>query len=174
MKLTIVQLKKLIREAVATNLVEDMFEQAPPAPPVAAAPVAPAPATAASSTQTPQLPGAKAPEAVPVAPVAAPAAPMAEAIRRIVRETVRKHLQEKAEGNRIQKADEKMEKKGTKGTLHRDLGKKEGEKLSKSELESKKAALQKKGEGDKKLSAEDRKLLRRIVFALNAMKAKKD
>lgn len=173
MKLTIEQLKTLIREAVE----EKLEEQAPPAPPpVAAAPVAPAAATAASPVQT-QLPVAPTPAVAPVAPGAAPVAPpapMAETIRRIVRETVRKHLQEKKEGKWMQKAGEEMEAKGTKGALHKQLGKKEGEKLSKSELETKKAALQKKGEGDKKLSAEDRKLLRRIVFALNAMKAKKD
>jgi hypothetical protein len=168
MKLTLEQLRSLIREAVE----EKLEEQAPPAP-VAAAPVAPAAATAASPAQT-QLPVAPTPAVAPVAPGAAPAAPMAEAIRRIVRQTVRKHLQEKKEVKWMQKAGEEMEKKGTKGALHRDLGKKEGEKLSKSELETKKAALQKKGEGDKKLSAEDRKLLRRIIFALNAMKAKKD
>lgn len=174
MKLTIEQLKTLIREAVE----EKLEEQAPPAPPpVAAAPVAPAAATAASPAQT-QLPVAPTPAVAPVTPGAAPVAPpapMAETIRRIVRETVRKHLQEKKEeGKSMQKAGEEMEAKGTKGALHKQLGKKEGEKLSKSELETKKAALQKKGEGDKKLSAEDRKLLRRIVFALNAMKAKKD
>lgn len=173
MKLTIEQLKTLIREAVE----EKLEEQAPPAPPpVAAAPVAPAAATAASPAQT-QLPVAPTPAVAPVAPGAAPVAPpapMAETIRRIVRETVRKHLQEKKEGKWMQKAGEEMEAKGTKGALHKQLGKKEGEKLSKSELETKKAALQKKGEGDKKLSAEDRKLLRRIQFALNAMKAKKD
>jgi hypothetical protein len=90
-----------------------------------------------------------------------------------VRETVKKQLQEKEEKKWMQKAGKEMEKKGTKGALHRQLGKKEGEKLSKSELESKKAALQKKGEGDKKLSADERKMLRRIIFALNAMKAKK-
>lgn len=169
MKLTLEQLRTLIREAVE----EKLEEQAPPAAPVAAAPVAPAAATAASPAQK-QLPVAPTPAVAPVAPGAAPAAPMAEAIRRVVRETVRKHLQEKKEGKWMQKAGEEMETKGTKGALHRQLGKKEGEKLSKSELETKKAALQKKGEGDKKLSAEDRKLLRRIIFALNAMKAKKD
>jgi pyruvate/2-oxoglutarate dehydrogenase complex dihydrolipoamide acyltransferase (E2) component len=166
-KLNLESLRRMIRETVMEQLEEDMFEQAPapPAPPAAApAPVAPAAA-----------PVTKPAPAAPAAPAAAaPAAPMAEAIRRIVRQTVRKHLQEKKEGKWMQKAGEEMEKKGTKGALHRDLGKKEGEKLSKAELESKKAALQKKGEGDKKLSAEDRKLLRRIIFALNAMKAKKD
>lgn len=140
---------------------------APPVDPNAAAPVPPAaPVAAPAAPAAPVDPNA--------VPPAAPPAPMAEAIRRIVRETVRLHLMEKEEKKWMQKAGKEMEKKGTKGALHRALGKKEGTKLSKSELESKKAALQKKGEGDKKLSDEDRKMLRRIIFALNAMKAKKD
>ena len=167
-KLNLENLRKLVREAIAENLEEQgAAAPAPPAPPVAA-PAVPAAAPAAAP------PVAKQP-AVAVPAAAPPAAPMAEAIRRIVRETIRKNLQEKKEeGKWMQKAGKEMEAKGTKGALHKQLGKKEGEKLSKSELETKKAALQKKGEGDKKLSAEDRKLLRRIIFALNAMKAKKD
>jgi len=171
--LTLEALRKMVRAAIRENV----FEQAPPPPP---APPAPAATPAAPVPVAPAAPVAAAPAAPadpnaaqPAAPAAAPA-PVSEAVHRIVREAVRKHLQEKKEGKWMQKAGEEMEAKGTKGALHRALGKKEGEKLSKSELESKKAALQKKGEGDKKLSAEDRKLLRRIIFALNAMKAKKD
>ena len=168
-KLNLENLRKLVREAIAENLEEQgAAAPAPPAPPVAA-PAVPAAAPAAAP------PVAKQPAVAVPAAAAPPAAPMAEAIRRIVRETIRKNLQEKKEeGKWMQKAGKEMEAKGTKGALHKQLGKKEGEKLSKSELETKKAALQKKGEGDKKLSAEDRKLLRRIIFALNAMKAKKD
>jgi len=174
MKLTIEQLRTIIREAVEEKLAEQAAPAAPaPVEPNAAAAVPPAAPPAAPMPVAPvaAAPAAPAPAAAPTP--AAPAA-VAEAVRRIVRETVRKHLQEKKEGKWMQKAGEEMEKKGTKGALHRALGKKEGEELSKSELESKKAALQKKGEGDKKLSAEERKMLRRIIFALNAMKAKKD
>lgn len=91
----------------------------------------------------------------------------------MVRRAVQEVLQEKKEEAKwMQKAGEKMEKKGTKGALHRQLGKPEGEKLSRGELESLKRELQAKAEGDKKLSPSDRKLLRRVMFALNAMKAK--
>jgi hypothetical protein len=94
-------------------------------------------------------------------------------LNEMVRRAVQEVIQEKKEEKKwMQKAGKEMEKKGTKGALHRQLGKKEGEKLSKSELEALKKELQAKAEGDKKLSPADRKLLRRVVFALNAMKAK--
>lgn len=57
------------------------------------------------------------------------------------------------------------------GALHKQLGIPEDEKIPTSLLNSKKKELMKKGEGDKKLSASDRKLLQRINFALNAKKA---
>lgn len=91
----------------------------------------------------------------------------------MVRRAVQEVLQEKKEEKKwIQKAGKEMEKKGTKGALHKQLGKKEGEKLSRTELERLKRELQAKAEGDAKLSPSDRKLLRRVIFALNAMKAK--
>ena len=93
-------------------------------------------------------------------------------LNEMVRRAVQEVLQEKKEGKWMQKAGEEMEKKGTKGALHKQLGKSEDEKLSKRELESIKRDLQAKAEGDKKLSPSDRKLLRRVIFALNAMKAK--
>ena len=94
-------------------------------------------------------------------------------LNEMVRRAVQEVLQEKKEEKKwMQKAGKEMEKKGTKGALHKQLGKKEGEKLSKSELERLKRELQAKAEGDAKLSPSDRKLLRRVIFALNAMKAK--
>lgn len=93
-------------------------------------------------------------------------------LNEMVRRAVQEVLQEKKEEAKwMQKAGKEMEKKGTKGALHKQLGKKEGEKLSKSELERLKRELQAKAEGDAKLSPSDRKLLRRVIFALNAMKA---
>ena len=92
-----------------------------------------------------------------------------EMVRRVVHEVLQ---EKKEEAKWMQKAGKEMENKGTKGALHKQLGKPESEKLSKAELESIKRDLQKKAEGDKKLSAADRKLLRRVIFALNAMKAK--
>lgn len=57
-----------------------------------------------------------------------------------------------------------------KGALHKDLGIPEDEKIPTGLLKKKKAELQKKGEGDKKLSAKDLKTLQRINFALNVRK----
>jgi hypothetical protein len=94
-------------------------------------------------------------------------------LNEMVRRAVQEVLQEKKEEKKwMQKAGKEMEKKGTKGALHKQLGKPEGEKLSRRELESLKRELQAKAEGDKKLSPSDRKLLRRVIFALNATKAK--
>lgn len=93
-------------------------------------------------------------------------------LNEMVRRAVLEVLQEKKEEKKwMQKAGKEMEKKGTKGALHKQLGKSEDEKLSRRELESIKRELQAKAEGDGKLSPSDRKLLRRVIFALNAMKA---
>lgn len=51
-----------------------------------------------------------------------------------------------------------------KGALHKKLGIPEGEKLSVSKLNKIKKDLMKKGEGDKKLSAEDSKLLNKLIW----------
>lgn len=60
-----------------------------------------------------------------------------------------------------------------KGELRKKMKKKPGETLSLSELEKEKKRLQEKGKGDKKLSPADREKLQQIIFAINAMKAKK-
>lgn len=51
------------------------------------------------------------------------------------------------------------------GALRDHFGKKEGEKISDEELQTLIDRLQKKAEGDKKLSAADAKLLKQAVFA---------
>lgn len=56
------------------------------------------------------------------------------------------------------------------GQLHKDLGISPDKEIPMSLLKKKKAELQKKAEGDKKLSAADSKLLKRIIFAINAKK----
>ena len=64
-----------------------------------------------------------------------------------------------------------------KGALHKKLGIPEGEKLSVSKLNKIKKDLMKKGEGDKKLSAEDSKLLKQVNLALtlrDVKESKKD
>jgi hypothetical protein len=64
-----------------------------------------------------------------------------------------------------------------KGSLHKKLGVPEGEKLSVSKLKSLKKELSKKGEGDKKLSKEDSKLLKQVNLALtlkNIKESKKE
>lgn len=69
--------------------------------------------------------------------------------------------------------DTKMKK----GALHKKLGIPEGEKLSVSKLNKIKKDLMKKGEGDKKLSAEDSKLLKQVNLALtlkDVKESKKD
>jgi hypothetical protein len=53
-----------------------------------------------------------------------------------------------------------------KGALRKKLGVPEGEKIPKSKLKSLKSELMKKGEGDKKLSASDSKLLKQVNLAL--------
>ena len=71
-----------------------------------------------------------------------------------------------AEEKWIQKTD--MEK----GALHKKLGVPEGEKIPVSKLKSLKSELMKKGEGDKKLSAADAKLLKQVNLALTLKKVK--
>jgi len=66
----------------------------------------------------------------------------------------------KEEEKWIQKTDMK------KGALRKKLGVPEGEKIPKSKLNSLKKELMKKGEGDKKLSATDAKLLKQVNLAL--------
>ncbi len=162
----------------APGMMPDPFAMPPmpPAPMPGMPPAPPMPGMAPMGAM-PGIPPAPIPAPMPgAAPAAAvPPPPMMEIYSRgQLFETSRWQklagiLNEKEEW--MQKAGEEMEKKGTKGALHRQLGKEKDEKISKRELESIKKRLQKKAEGDKKLSAEDRKLLRRVVFALNAMKA---
>ncbi len=73
----------------------------------------------------------------------------------------------------MQKASEKMEKKGTEGALHKELGVPEGEDIPISKIDSEISRLHKKKEKDGKLSASDLKLMRRLNFAKNAKKSKK-
>ena len=72
------------------------------------------------------------------------------------------HVKEsvKKEEKWIQKTDMK------KGALRKKLGVPEGEKIPKSKLKSLKSELMKKGEGDKKLSDSDSKLLKQVNLAL--------
>ena len=53
-----------------------------------------------------------------------------------------------------------------KNALHKQLGIPEDKKLPMETLKKKKELLQKKAEGDKKLSAADSKLLKRVNFAI--------
>lgn len=61
-----------------------------------------------------------------------------------------------------------------KGALSKELGIPEEENIPISLLQKKKRELQKKAEGDAKLSKKELRLLRRINFALNLKKMKKD
>jgi hypothetical protein len=70
----------------------------------------------------------------------------------------------------MQKASKEMEDKGTKGALRKHFGVKEGEKIPASKVNAEIAKLKAK---EKKTEAET-KLLRRLVFAKNAKKAKKE
>lgn len=58
----------------------------------------------------------------------------------------------------------------SKGALHKKLGVPEGETIPVSKLKSLKSELTKKGEGDKKLSASDLKLLKQVNLALTLKK----
>mgnify|MGYP001599359469 CR=1 FL=1 len=60
-----------------------------------------------------------------------------------------------------------------KGSLREKLGIKEGETISDAKLDSTIAGLKKEGEGDKKLSAEKRKLSRQAVLARTFKRAKR-
>jgi hypothetical protein len=69
--------------------------------------------------------------------------------------------------NKETKEEEKwIPKDMKKGVLRKKLGVPEGEKIPKSKLKSLKNELMKKGEGDKKLSASDSKLLKQVNLAL--------
>jgi hypothetical protein len=72
----------------------------------------------------------------------------------------KKYSVKEAKEKWIQKTDMK------KGTLHKKLGVPEGENISVEKLKSIKKRLMKKGEGDKKLSKEDSKLLKQVNLAL--------
>jgi hypothetical protein len=69
-------------------------------------------------------------------------------------------VKEAAKDKWIQKTDMK------KGALHKKLGVPEGQKIPKSKLNSMKKDLMAKAKGDKKLSAEDSKLLKQVNLAL--------
>jgi len=71
-----------------------------------------------------------------------------------------KQREMKEEEKWIQKTDMK------KGALHKKLGVPKGEKIPVSKLKSMKKDLMKKGEGDKKLSSSDSKLLKQVNLAL--------
>ena len=90
----------------------------------------------------------------------------------LIKEAIKQNLNEK-DSKWLSKAGKEISKKGTKGALHKDLDVAKGKKIPTATLAKKKAALQKKSEGDKKMSSEDRKELQRVQFALNAKKAKK-
>lgn len=77
-----------------------------------------------------------------------------------VKESVKKKETKEEEEKWIQKT--KMKK----GALHKKLGVPEGDKIPKTKLKSLKKELMKKGEGDKKLSAADAKLLKQVNLAL--------
>ena len=59
-----------------------------------------------------------------------------------------------------------------KGALHRELGIPEDQKIPVEVLNKKKAELSKKAEGEKKLSAPEAKLLKRVNLALTLKKFK--
>jgi ElaB/YqjD/DUF883 family membrane-anchored ribosome-binding protein len=74
----------------------------------------------------------------------------------------------------VKESDEKwiQDTKMHKGALHKKLGIPEGEKIPNSKLQSLKKELMKKGEGDKKLSASDSKLLKQVNLALTLKSVK--
>ena len=74
----------------------------------------------------------------------------------------------------VKESDEKwiQDTKMHKGALHKKLGIPENEKIPNSKLQSLKKELMKKGEGDKKLSAEDSKLLKQVNLALTLKSVK--
>jgi hypothetical protein len=74
----------------------------------------------------------------------------------------------------VKEAEEKwIQKTGMKkGALHKKLGVPEGDKIPVSKLKSLKKELMKKGEGDKKLSAADSKLLKQVNLAMTLKSVK--
>jgi hypothetical protein len=74
----------------------------------------------------------------------------------------------------VREAEEKwIQKTGMKkGALHKKLGVPEGDKIPVSKLKSLKKELMKKGEGDKKLSAADSKLLKQVNLAMTLKSVK--
>lgn len=74
----------------------------------------------------------------------------------------------------VKESDDKwiQDTKMHKGALHKKLGIPEGEKIPNSKLQSLKKELMKKGEGDKKLSASDSKLLKQVNLALTLKSVK--
>lgn len=74
----------------------------------------------------------------------------------------------------VKESDEKwiQDTKMHKGALHKKLGIPEDEKIPNSKLQSLKKELMKKGEGDKKLSASDSKLLKQVNLALTLKSVK--
>lgn len=74
----------------------------------------------------------------------------------------------------VKESDEKwiQDTKMHKGALHKKLGIPEGEKIPVSKLNSLKKELMKKGEGDKKLSVSDSKLLKQVNLALTLKSVK--
>lgn len=59
------------------------------------------------------------------------------------------------------------------GALREKMGAKEGENISKEKISSKISQLEKEGEGDKKLSAAKRTMLKQLVLARTLGKMKK-
>jgi hypothetical protein len=59
------------------------------------------------------------------------------------------------------------------GALREKMGAKEGENIPKEKISSKIAQLEKEGEGDKKLSAAKRTMLKQLVLARTLGKMKK-
>ena len=76
----------------------------------------------------------------------------------------------------VKEAEEKWIQKTNmnKGALHKKLGIPEGDKIPKAKLQSLKKELMKKGEGDKKLSAADSKLLKQVNLALTLKNVKEN
>jgi hypothetical protein len=74
----------------------------------------------------------------------------------------------------VKESEEKwiQDTKMKKGALHKKLGVPEGDKIPVSKLKSLKKELMKKGEGDKKLSAADSKLLKQVNLALTLKSVK--
>lgn len=79
-------------------------------------------------------------------------------------------LQEKEEKKWMQKATDPAKK----GALSKKLGIPEDEDIPMETLEKKKKELEKKAEGDKKLTKAERETLGQVQFAINAKRAKKE